>query len=388
MTGSPPSTPPSSLRHSLHGFPGDTPASVDGGPRPDLLRRLGRRNRQRSALVIALAVVLVFASSAIAITLLSQKGDAASASGQVTFFAGQDDPAGQTNSLRITVQHLAAPAANGVYQAWILNDQSEQVLALGRLTEKGQVWSLTFSSASSNLLEVGDTLEVTQEQGVASAPAGQVILSGTFPRKAFQHVQHLLVSFPPTPDKIALLVGVLQQTHLLDSQATLLQSIAPGRDATTIACLTQGMLDIIEGEHGADYQPLAGSCARQSGVAAGDGYGLLGKGFVAGAEQHAALALRQPDATILMHQHAALMDIALTNVSGWLATIEQDLLRLRAHPTDLSPLGKISALADAAYHGVDANGDGQVDAVAGEAGAMAAYVQGQLMATLTLTPGT
>jgi hypothetical protein len=114
---------------------------------------------------------------------------------------------------------------------------------------------------------------------------------------------------------------------------------------------------------------------------------LLGKGYIAGAEEHASLALSQKDATSVMRQHAALMNVALTNVTGWVTTIEQDLLNLRAHPTDLSSLPEITTLADNAYHGVDINGDGQIDPVPGEAGALTAYQQAQYMATLTLTPG-
>jgi hypothetical protein len=45
------------------------------------------------------------------------------------------------------------------------------------------------------------------------------------------------------------------------------------------------------------------------------------------------------------------------------------------------------ALADAAYHGMDTNGDGLISPVPGEAGVLTAYVQGQLMATLSLAPG-
>jgi len=85
-----------------------------------------------------------------------------------------------------------------------------------------------------------------------------------------------------------------------------------------------------------------------------------------------------------MRQHATLMDIALSNINGWVTTTEQDLLRLQAHPTDLSSLQEIATLTDAAYRGVDANSDGQIEPVAGEAGAIAAYQQGQLMATLSL----
>jgi len=381
------STSQSSIPHSLHGFSDDMPLKLTGNPRQALMHRFGRKQRHRNLLTVALVALLVIASSAVGITLLAQKGSTmSSAGGQVTFFANQSDPAGQTNSLHITIGNLAAPPAGNNYAAWIINDQTEAILGLGRLTENGQTWSLIFSGSSSNLLTVGDKLEITQEQGVVTAPTGTVILSGTFPVMAFQHIQHLLVSFPETPGKVGLLIGLLQQTHLLDSQAAVLQSVSTSRDPVTIGCVTQSMLDIIEGTQGAHYQPLAGTCTGRNVTISGDGYGLLGKGFVAGAEEHASLALSQKDATSVMRQHATPMDISLTNVTGWVTTIEQDLLHLRSHPTDLSALQEITTLADNAYHGVDVNGDGQIDPVAGEAGALTAYQQAQLMATVTLAP--
>lgn len=376
-----------SIPHSLHGFSDEMPLSPTSNPQPTLMHRFGRKQKQHTMLIAALVVLLAIASSTVGITLLSQKSSTmSSAGGQVTFFANQSDPARQTNSLHITIGHLAAPPAGNNYAAWIINDQTEAILGLGRLTENGQTWSLIYSGSSSNLLTVGDRLEITQEQGVVTAPAGPVILTGTFPVMAFQHIQHLLVSFPETPGKVGMLIGLLQQTHLLDSQATVLQSVATSRDTVTIGCVAQSMLDIIKGTQGAHYHPLAGTCTGRNVTVTGDGFGLLGKGFVAGAEEHASLALSQKDATSVMRQHAALMDIALTNVTGWVTTIEQDLLRLRAHPADLSSLQEITTLADNAYHGVDVNGDGQIDPVAGEAGALTAYQQGQLMATVTLAP--
>ena len=380
----------SPIQHSLHGFSDDPPLNRAGDrdPRPDLLIRLGRRQRQRTMLLAALVALLVIASSAIGIALLAHNGGAQSrAGGQVTFFADQSNPTGQTNALRISVLHLDAPPAGNYYDAWILNDHSETVMGLGRLTEQGQTWTLTFKGTITNLLAIGDKLEVTQEQGTVTAPAGKVILTGTFPVLSFQHIQHLLVGFPETPHEVGMLVGLLQQTHLLSIQAAALQSVSATRNTVAIECVTQSMIDIIEGAHGAHYQPLSGTCTQQYGAMAGDGFGLLDKGYVAGAEEHASLALSQKDATSLMRQHAALMDVALTNITGWTTTIEQGLLRLRAHPTDLSSLQEITTLADHAYHGVDTNGDGQIDPVAGEAGALAAYQQGQYMATLILTPG-
>ena len=57
-----------------------------------------------------------------------------------------------------------------------------------------------------------------------------------------------------------------------------------------------------------------------------------------------------------------------------------------ADPTLVASLiPEVVSLSDHAYHGFDQNGDGRVDPVAGEAGAMTAYTSGQLMAMLTLS---
>jgi serine/threonine protein kinase len=263
-SGSPRSTRQSSIPHSLHGFSDDPLSQVDS-PRPALMRRFERKYRRRTILIASLLVLLLIASSAIGIMLLAQKSSAmSSGSGQAMFFSNQNDSGGQTNSLHLTIQNLEVPPAGYQYEAWIINDQAEEVMGLGELTEKSQIWSLIYNGGNSNLLEAGDKLVITQEQGVVKAPAGKVILVGTFPVRAFAHVQHLLVSFPETPGKVGMLMGLL------------------------------------------------------------------------------------------------------------------------AHPTELSSIPEITTLTDDAYHGVDVNGDGQIDPVAGEAGALTAYQQGQLMATLSL----
>jgi hypothetical protein len=218
-------------------------------------------------------------------------------------------------------------------------------------------------------------------------PAGKVILAGTFPPKAFSHIQHLLVSFPKTPDHIGVLVGVLEQTRLLNIQADVLQNQASNRNTVAIGCAAQSIIDLIEGTQGPHYQSLAATCALQNVTATGDGFGLLGQGYLTDAAEHATLAISQPDATTTMHLHAGLMAIALSNIKEWVTIIDQDALHLRTSPTDQTKIQEIARLADDAYHGVDADGDGQVDPVAGEAGAITAYQQGQLMATLSLTPG-
>ncbi len=372
------------IQHSLHGFVDDDASGFS--PRPSLMRRYERKKIPYTALIVGLVLLLVIASGLIGAVLLSQKSSATSSvSGQVTFFTSQNGPGGRTNALNIIIHGLDALPAGSEYAAWFINQDTEAVTALGTLTMNNQTGSLVFSQASDNLLTPGDKLEITQEQGALVAPTGKVILTGTFPIKAFAHVEHLLVIYPETPGKIGLLVGVLEQTHLLDIQAAVLQSAATGQNTVAISCAAQSMLDIIEGIHGSHNQQLEGICALQNVTTAGDGFGLLGKeGYVTGSTEHAGFAISQPDATSAMHQHAKLMDIALSNIIGWVTTIDHDALLLRTHPTDLSKVEEIVRLADYAYHGVDVNGDGQIDPVVGEAGAITALLQGQLMATLSL----
>lgn len=377
-----------SAPHSLHGFSNDAWRIADT-PRPALLRRFGRRQRQRTLLIASLIALVVVVGSVIGIPLLLQQSSAdVRAGGQVTFFSGQNAPGAETNALHITLQNLAAPPAGDTYYAWLINDATETVVSLGSLTEQKQSWSLAYNGGNINLLAVGDKLEVTQEQGTIKVPTGTAVLVGIFPIKSFAHVQHLVVSYPETPGKIGLLMGMLEQTRQLDIQAAVLQNDAANHNSAAIECVTQNMLNIVEGAHGAHYQPLASTCTQQNVTATADGFGLLGKGYVAGSEQHASLALSQPDATTAMHQHAALMDVALTNVTNWVTTIEQDVLRLHAHPADITPVQEITTLADYAYHGVDTNGDGQIAPVPGEAGTLTAYLQGQLMATVVLSSKT
>jgi serine/threonine protein kinase len=374
------------MQHSLHGFVDDTDAR---SPRPELMRRFQRRRVSNITLIIGLILLLAIASGLIGGVLLSQRSSAMSnVSGQVAFFTNPNGSGGQTDALNLEVQGLSAPPAGSEYAVWLINQDTEAVMALGTLKMNNQSGSLTYSGSNDNLLFPGDKFEITQEQGTVVAPAGKVILIGTFPIKSFAHVIHLLVDYPPTPGKIGLLVGVLEQTHLMDIQAAVLQNAASTQNTTAISCEAQSMIDIIEGMHGSNYKQLDESCILQNVTTTGDGFGLQGKdGYLTGSTEHAGYAISQPDATNAMHVHTALMDISLSNINGWLTTIDQDAFTLRTHPTDASKVEEIVRLADYAYHGVDANGDGQIDPSPGEAGAITAFQQGQLIATLALNSG-
>src|SRR5579859_599110 len=316
------------------------------------------------------------------------------ATGQIAFIDTPNGVPGHTDAVTMSIQNLESPPSGFQYDAWLVNDATEQNIALGTLAASGQTFTLNYSGdgkngqAGTNLIGAGDKVIITLEQGSLSAPTGKVILSATFPPKAFIHIRHLLFSFPITPGKIGLLVGLLGQAQLLSAQSLALQSASANHNTAAIQCDAQSIIDIIEGSQGSAYQPLSASCLSLGISAAGDGFGILGNsGYDVLASQHASLAATQPDSTALIRLHAGHVEIAMVNIKGWATQVQQDALTLRASPNNTAQIQEIVTLSDHIFHGVDINGDEQVDPVPGEAGAITGYNHGQLMATLQFVAG-
>jgi hypothetical protein len=361
----------------------DTPAQGAIIPPPPRRPNIGR------IVIIVALIVLVIAGGTIVLVLKNNSNTTIGsntggvATGLVRFVDSQNSQ-GRTDSLSLNISGLAAPPAGSQYNAWFVNDQ-EQIVKLGQLTPSSQGFSLNFAGHGTNLLSLGNKLEITVEQGTPNAPTGNIVLTATFPPKAVVHIRHLLLAFPITPNHIGLLVGVLGQTQQLNAQAQLLQNAEASHNTFTIQCVAQSMIDIIEGAHGHHYQPLSPVCASQNVNIVGDGFGLLGtNGYLALAAAHASLAATQSDSTPLIRVHAGHVEICITNIQGWVTTVDNDAIDLLAHPDHTFKVQEMVTLSDHAYHGVDINGDEQIDPVPGEGGAVTAYIHGQLMATLTL----
>jgi len=356
---------------------GSDSVTMLSSPRPP------RNNVGRIALIIALILLLV-AGATLGVSLLRGGSVPASNATGLVRFLDSPNSQGNTGALQVTINGLTTPPSGSQYDAWLVNDQSERIVSLGTLTASGQAFTLDHAGNGTNLLGAGNKLEITLEQGKVNSPTGRVVLTGVFPPRAFIHIRHLLVAFPTTPGQIGLLVGLQRQAQLLNAQAQILQSVVTSHNTLATQCVALSMIDIIEGKHGAHYQPLSALCALQNVRNVGDGFGILGNGYLALAAAHASLAATQSDSTDNIRLHAGHVEIAVTNIKGWVTTVDQDLLPLLAHPGNTVKVQEIVTLADHSYNGVDINGDEHVDPVPGEAGAQTAYQHGQLMATLPL----
>jgi hypothetical protein len=375
-------------------YRGDTPPIPSSPPPP------ARKSNTGRIIFIAVLVLLVVATGTLGVVALLNKNNttaknnnpgntplASNATGVVSFRDSLNS-SGHSNVVTVNVSGLAAPPAGSQYNAWVVDTQSERHTGLGALTQnKDGSYTTKFTDAHQNVLSLGNRVEVTLEQGAVTVPTGQVILSTTFPPKAFVHIKHLLVSFPDTPGKIGLLVGLIDQAQKLSSASQLLQSVAGSGNTAAIQCAAQSIIDIAEGTQGSHYQPLAGQCAPQNITEVGDGYGLLGTGgYIANGEAHASLAATQSDTTASIRVHAGHVAICLENMKGWITNIDQVALALLNNPTDTAKVQEIVTLANHDLNGVDLNGDESIDPVPGEGGAVTAYLHGQLMAGLVLAP--
>jgi hypothetical protein len=370
------------------------PASESG---PILPAHDQNRYLVRNIFISLLLILLVAGASAGLMTLAHNKGNnanatsvmAGSASGVVSFSDSQNGQ-GLTNALTVKISNLGAPPKNLHYYGWIVDAASEKTLALGALVAQGKNFGLTFADKN-NLLAAGNELEVTQETGNPMFPTGEVVLSGTLPPLALIHIRHLLVHFDTTPGNIGLLVGLRDQTRLLNTEADLLKSFTDdGPDK--IGCMAQSIINVIEGKSGQNAQPLAGICATFNITDGSDGFGLLNPGnpnagYVVLSAEHASLAATQSDSTDTIRLHAQHVQAATTNLKKWLTTIDQEAQQLVAHPNNTTLIPEIALLTEHALNGVDNNDDGQIEPIVGEAGAIIAYNEGQMMAQLTLGQG-
>ncbi|MGZ3571897.1 MAG: protein kinase domain-containing protein, partial [Gemmatimonadaceae bacterium] len=284
-----------------------------------------------------------------------QPGAATGAVAEATLLDNSQNGLYNSDALNISVTGMPSPQQGHWYQGWLINDQTEHVIPLGKLVPKagqGSTYTLRYAGdgspghAGTNLLEAGDRIKITSEAQNGQLPAGPVALEGAFPPNAFQHIRHLLVAFPTTPQHQGLLVGTMQQMNLLNQQANVLQQWIGLHYPNSTKCGAQSVIDIIEGSAGANYKPLGAECNIGQQWPAGDGYGLLGKdGYLAGVADHAALAASTNDASPHIRMHSGHVQIAVANITGWLQTVDQDAVKVLAGARDANTTGELVSLS-------------------------------------------
>jgi hypothetical protein len=304
------------------------------------------------------------------------------------------DGSATLDEVTLVVDTLPAPAAGTQYEAWLLGQGGElrQPLDVVKLDAAGRGELVYRDPDGHNLLQRFDRMEITAEPDPDPNPASSrnVVYAGVLPPLALVHVQHLIVAYDDTPDHIGLTVGLVQQATLVNNTARAMLAAQQAGDGPTMRREAEALVNLITGPGGEGGGDLDGDGTVTN---PGDGFGLLlnGKnaGYIEGTLDHAKLAEGQPDATAHIKLHAAHVEVAAENLSGWAVELRDRAARLAA-ATDVAAAaadaGQVAALADRFLNGKDLDGNEIVDPVVGEAGAATAYQHARYLADIAVLP--
>jgi serine/threonine protein kinase len=294
----------------------------------------------------------------------------------------------------LSTTSMPLPLEGMHYEAWLIQDDGEQRLPLGRIEfDAENRGSLTFVDGSGrNLIGTFSALEITIEpEDDNPNPSNNVAFFVRLPESGLTHVRHLLSAFGATPGQIGFIRGLDANTRLLnDLSAQMLAALESGNEAELLL-QAERMLNLIVGKQSSpDYKDWNANGTIDD---PSDGYGLLLNGeqlgYIEGTSTHADLARTSPEATQNMLTHGEHVQIAASNVETWAAELRTKLLAVLENPSnpDREALVRQTiVLANQMRTGVDVNGNEKIEPISGEGGAVTAYEHSYYMADMLILP--
>jgi serine/threonine protein kinase len=302
---------------------------------------------------------------------------------------------------------IPIPSTGMHYEAWLVSDDKNTYKDIGIIAfDASETGQLVFTSPNQeNLLEKYNQIQITFERDNVSVskPTSDPVYSSIFPPQALVHVRHVVVSFPGTPGQEALIQGLYYYSgsyinisingdqEIVPDFVYLLKAFDEG-DEATFRKRTEEVINLIVGDQSDQYKDYDkdGNFDNNDG----DGYGSLPNGdrlgYIQDTALHAKYAAESPDSTANIRRYSADMQVCIQNMDGWTKEILPLALELNDMPfgQDMKPIiDQMSVLGNDLVNGVDANGDGKIEAVAGECGATQAYEDSWYFADFPILTG-
>jgi hypothetical protein len=298
---------------------------------------------------------------------------------------------------------IAAPEENKHLEAWLVKDD-QTVRDLGPIVFDPIGIGLKFTDHDGkNLLEGVKELRITKEQNDVkiSKPTGEVIYSSVFPTQALADVRNLEVSYSDTPDNEALMIGLYYYSGSYindaingsenDPSTIPITKAYQNQDKVTLRKRTEEVINMIVGSKSDQYLDYDKDGKVDDPA---DGYGSLPNGDNAGYLQETALYAKKasdaPDSTPNIREQSQNIQVCVQNMMGWTNELLSLALKLNesGFGSDMqATIDQMSRLGDVLVNGMDKNGNGSIDPVEGECGALQAYDSGTSMADFLIYPG-
>ncbi len=297
----------------------------------------------------------------------------------------------------VTLSGLPKPKAGSHYEVWLLAQGGEfhHNIGIVKLDETGQ-GQLTFTDPNQkNILSIFDQVEVTLEVDNDPKPdesSGQVTASSVFPPLALVHVRHLTTEFDAAPEAAPLIQGLWVTADNINTSAVELETAFEAGDEKSMWLKTEEIINqIVGGANPNQYKDWDEDGEIDD---PGDGFGLLpglaDQGYIPQTISHANFAAQAVDATDGIKSNSVSLVTCADNMTGWLDQLLEKSLQLQeiSFGSDMEPLvAEMLALSEKILYGVDSNGNGVIEPIAGEGGADTAYEYAYLMTEMPLLPG-
>ncbi len=302
--------------------------------------------------------------------------------GNVSF--GDKADGSHLSTITIAANGMPLPGEGRQYAVWLV-ERGGMPLALGKLNLKlGGIGSITYADPKgANLLSLYSIALITLQNGDLTTP-GPIVYSAALPPETVVHIRHVLAKFPETPNGGGLLIGALTEMAELTDHVNLLGEALDKGDLALAKLHLEHAYNIIAGKD--DAQDINGD-GQIAVMPPGDGFGLFN--YLAGAVEHAELAVMEPDATPNIKVDADAMTVGASNATKVLTDMQaviKDAVT-KTSIADLKPLlAKLVALDQRALNG----NLGATPAAAPHAnsdGLRAAYIHALKLAEFSIVAG-
>lgn len=395
----PPARPEGGTREQGSGGAGEAAAPPLGPsaarplhPPPRLLRG-SPSSPSRARWLVPLILVAVLVAGGLGFVMLRRGESSAAATPIDSATLRFRNGTAQTDEVAFFVAGLPTPEAGNQYEVWLVGDGGERPFSIGVPTATEGGMKLVYTSPEArNLLAEFDAAEVSLEPAPDTnvLKSETVVLRGTLPPDALQHIRHVLVAREDTPGNIGYVVGLLKETQALQARAEALLVAFEAEDLRGLKQSAEAMANLIEGKEGANYGDRDGN---EIVADAGDGFGLLPNGrqtgYVQGTIEHAKLAAEQDDATSGIKTHAEHVQITARNVGQWAVRLLELTDAIIAAEDVASVDGAVReavSLAGRMVRGQDLNGNEDIEPIPDEGAALMAFEHAQYMADINLSP--
>ncbi len=295
------------------------------------------------------------------------------------------------DQVTLTAFAMPAPPADGQYEVWLVNEEERLSLGMLVLDENGK-GTLTFDDTQNrNLVAIYDGVELTIKPNTDSTPEAsrQIAYSYTLPEDGLQYVRRLLVSFPMTPEQVALIQGISANTRLLDQASREMLGTYGIGDNSGTKHIAEAIMNILVGAESQEHKDWNGD---GQVIDPGDGYGLLlngdNLGYIQAVYSHADYAVNSPGASQNMIANGESLKTCAQNLAQWATQLRDlSLTIFTSGPSDLGqPVRDSAALANKMLNGLDIDSDGKVEPVSSECGVLTGYEHAYRMVDMPLLP--